>query len=122
LPQQTWPGSQQGAFTRPGQHTWVLAQQIPLHGCWPGIGQVTWPHFPPEQVSPDGQTVPQVPQFFGSADGLVQTPLQQVRWIGLPFGPGMVHEFPQAPQLFGSLCVSTATQPLAEQHWPLGQP
>jgi hypothetical protein len=122
LLQQTLPGSQQGAFTLPGQQACVLAQQIPLQGCWPGIEQVPWPHFPAEQVRPEGQRIPQPPQLFGSAAGLVQTPLQQVRWIGCPVGPGKVQELPQAPQLFASVCVSTATQAPLEQHWPPGQP
>jgi hypothetical protein len=115
--QQTWPGLQQ----LPAQQTCVLAQHTRPHACWPGIGQVTWPHFPLEQVSPGGHACPQPPQLFGSANGLVQTPLQQVKWTGLPVGPGTVQELPQAPQLFVSVCSGTQTllqQALLAQHCP----
>ena len=54
-----------------------LSQQTPLQRGWPA-GQGGGAHVPPSQV-PLSQTVPQIPQLFGSLAVSTQVPPQSVR-------------------------------------------
>jgi len=90
------------------------------------LGIVGTKQAPPEQV-PEAQTVPQVPQLFGSVSGSVQPAPQAVcpaaqevlHWLLEQTNP-LEQTFPQAPQLSGSL--TSAEHPDEHATVPAGQP
>lgn len=69
-------------------------------------------HIPFMQTMPDAQACPQLAQLLGSLLRSLQAPEQQA-------GVVPVQTWPQAPQLFLSLC--SLTQVLLQQFWPEGQ-
>jgi hypothetical protein len=81
------------------------------------------PQAPFEQVAPLEQTLPQLPQLFGSVRVLVQpVPVQKVwpfahlqTWLVQVVPAGQT--LPHLPQLFGSLF---ETQTLLQSRWPVG--
>jgi hypothetical protein len=89
--------------------------QVPLHLCWP-VGQGIW-HMPAEQVCPEPQAWPQVPQFCGSVDRSTQLWPQAVfglwHWVvqvlASQKGALAAQTLPHFPQFLGSRCVSTQT-------------
>jgi len=69
------------------------------------------------------QFVPQAPQFFGFSERLTQTPLHSVVPAAQPHAPWRqsfvaAHVVPHAPQLLGSLCLSTHDLPHVESALP----
>ncbi len=75
------------------------------------------------QLVPRGQTVPQVPQLFGSKLVIVQAVPQSVEPVGHAQRPMLhvwkvPHRVPQAPQFVVLVCVFTQVPP--QSVWPVG--
>jgi len=73
-------------------------------------------HAPAVHVVPGPHTVPQAPQFFGSAAVDVHTPAHEVSPAGQEHTPRRqvvpaLHTVPHAPQLFGSVEVVVQRAP-----------
>src|SRR5215469_8784488 len=79
-------------------------------------GHIIPPQLEPQQITPGGQTIPQLPQWPGLLLMSTHTPPQHVG--GALLSPGG-HAFPQPPQSFGSPSVSLHTPP--QQAFPRGQ-
>lgn len=83
-------------------------------------------HSPPAHAvaSTCWQRSPQAPQFLKSVFVSTQEPLHMTpdpfgHWQAPPMQLPLLHEFPQSPQLFGSLEVSTHVPP--HERWPAPQ-